>query len=674
MSTSNLTWSIQEKERMCKLLELYPYNAVPILAKKIGTKSEEEVEEYIQKMINSIIRNEESYKTKKVALHRAPLEEWADISSDLVSFEHTDFSQNLAKVFNVIALYEDQKDEKVNYRAIYRFLSQCMQMGRQDDLESLGPIECSILVDLMHSLMDVLSQHDVYVQANILKWKHMLLEYRDSYCNPDPRLLRMASENDFDDFIDGLFDEHGQFRMQPGYIPELGNVALRQAFKSMKEGEIFKKAPSKDASGKPKTTETSTGGRNAQEKGDIFKKAPSKDASDKTKTTETSTTGTYAQEKGEIFKKAPSKDASDKTKTTETSTTGTYAQEKGEIFKKAPSKDASDKTKTTETSTTGTYAQEKGEMNETEAEEVSKRAGGWKRRHPLSKKDEENATVVRVGLANQDVTSSSKNLTYTMEREQIKSRSCIQPRDAKQTTESVRSGQKSSQSHAQASRTISSTIDCSASNQAPPVEINDEEIIKEKHQQLNQLFAKFTPKTANMAPSMVSLCPASEVKKHKAGAKKRFPKPEELETPKTEIILVMPPKGVPIKNYTVQSKTRKKFETVIDEEDLTILEEKEEREYYYEVKTCELDQFYNKKRKVEQSPAEIVPAVKAKIDNFNQQADSKIAAKKRLDLARKRKLEAVKRAVKDRQAPVKKSKTYSLNPFCLPLMLVDLDQ
>ncbi|WAR05272.1 hypothetical protein MAR_020641 [Mya arenaria] len=154
------------------------------------------VEEYIQKMINSIIRNEESYKTKKVALHRAPLEEWADISSDLVSFEHTDFSQNLAKVFNVIALYEDQKDEKVNYRAIYRFLSQCMQMGRQDDLESLGPIECSILVDLMHSLMDVLSQHDVYVQANILKWKHMLLEYRDSYCNPDPRLLRMASENE----------------------------------------------------------------------------------------------------------------------------------------------------------------------------------------------------------------------------------------------------------------------------------------------------------------------------------------------------------------------------------------------------------------------------------------------------------------------------------------------
>ena len=53
-----------------------------------------------------------------------------------------------------------------------------------------------MVLDLLHNLMDVLSQRDTSVQRNIMKWKYMLLDSRFGPHSPAiESRLRKAREN-----------------------------------------------------------------------------------------------------------------------------------------------------------------------------------------------------------------------------------------------------------------------------------------------------------------------------------------------------------------------------------------------------------------------------------------------------------------------------------------------
>lgn len=146
------------------------------------------------------------------------------------------------------------------------------------------------------------------------------------------------------------------------------------------------------------------------------------------------------------------------------------------------------------------------------------------------------------------------------------------------------------------------------------------------------------------------------IKKHKPGRKGMMDPPE---IPRTEIVLVMPPKGVEIINYiprakkTLTERMDGKYQSLNPEEQL--ITNDLSREITYDVHRSELLQFQN-----------------AKGARRTLSMDERIRR-----LEREQEMEAkyahVIKEEHTKDIPVKKPKLYSLNPFCLPVTLLDID-
>ncbi|KAL4229289.1 hypothetical protein ACF0H5_012329 [Mactra antiquata] len=196
-------WSLFQKNKLLRLLKEYPLDAYESIACHFPTKDAEQVEVYIRKL-------KEEVKKKKVVkreeLHRIPLEEWLFVAKDLVDYENVDCSANLQKVMSVISKFEDFSKVKIegyngpDYSSIYKFLAQIFGSSKKEDVVQLGPLESAIMLDMIHSLMEVLTQHDTSVQRNVMKWKYRLMNYRYQR-KIVPEMLRKASENDFEELI-----------------------------------------------------------------------------------------------------------------------------------------------------------------------------------------------------------------------------------------------------------------------------------------------------------------------------------------------------------------------------------------------------------------------------------------------------------------------------------------
>ncbi|XP_045207914.2 uncharacterized protein LOC123559862 [Mercenaria mercenaria] len=200
-------WTMQQKNKLFSLLAEYPLDAYKSIASKIRGKDEMQVKDYIEKTKMQIKNSQKGRRVKKEVVQRAPLEEWLETAGDMVEFENVDSSTNLAKVLTVISNFEDFQTVPLDgydgpdYKSIYKYLSQILQADRHEDMVQLGPLECAIVLDMLHSLMEVLSMHDTTVQRNVMKWKYQLMDTRDQHGHSIPELLKKASENDFTDFI-----------------------------------------------------------------------------------------------------------------------------------------------------------------------------------------------------------------------------------------------------------------------------------------------------------------------------------------------------------------------------------------------------------------------------------------------------------------------------------------
>lgn len=146
------------------------------------------------------------------------------------------------------------------------------------------------------------------------------------------------------------------------------------------------------------------------------------------------------------------------------------------------------------------------------------------------------------------------------------------------------------------------------------------------------------------------------IRKHKPGRKGALDPPE---IPRTEIYLVMPPEGVEIVNYNPRAKKvikeRKdgKYQALNQEEEL--INNDFSREIMYDVHRTKLDQFteVGKHRK---GPTK----KERKWQEKEEKEISKYA-------------HVMKSEAEHSKHPVKKPKLYSLNPFCLPVTLLDLN-
>ena len=320
-------------------------------------------------------------------------------------------------------------------------------------------------------------------------------------------------------------------------------------------------------------------------------------------------------------------------------------------------------------------------------------------RHPQRKRVSQGVTqIVKVGLTPGDGKSkmTAQNLSYTV-LEPIKNKKPV-PAKRKRLGSSDSDSDECEDSDENCIESIDNeegengvskessieVIDCENSENVTNSKTPEPERIEPiaNDEDFKVLFEECAPNLTKL----VSLVNAPSLA-YKRGRKRKDPNPDEVETPKTEIVLVMPPKDAKIVKYNVVGRRQPILESGAEiNPDLN-------RKYYYDVQRCDLNQFTGPRKKrvqldtvpadtlIKQEPTEERTTAISAMTEFRQQVAKKardlrprMVAFKKLQAARKLKLLALKNSVKDRKAPIKKPKMFSLNPFCLPVSLLDLDE
>jgi len=138
------------------------------------------------------------------------------------------------------------------------------------------------------------------------------------------------------------------------------------------------------------------------------------------------------------------------------------------------------------------------------------------------------------------------------------------------------------------------------------------------------------------------------------------------ETPITEIVLVMPPEGAKIVNYSARTKKPWKtghydgrYESM--DTNTELITNDLSRDFYYEVQRSKPDQFYKESENNEEKSTS--PKASSTVNMLQRE----------LTESQKRVYDKLNASVKDTNMPIKKPKLYTVNPFCLPVSLIDLD-
>lgn len=148
------------------------------------------------------------------------------LAGDLMVTEDNDYTQNIARILSIAANFEDHpppSDATPDYSAIYSCLAAMLQGS---ELPELGPLECAVILDLLHGLVDTLRRHETHDQRQIMIWKYLLLRGKVDTANLDKDIqkCRKAIENDFSDFT-GSFISNTSPSAAPGSAEQAQNSA-----------------------------------------------------------------------------------------------------------------------------------------------------------------------------------------------------------------------------------------------------------------------------------------------------------------------------------------------------------------------------------------------------------------------------------------------------------------
>lgn len=192
----NDKWSLIEKRRYQRALLKYSPLEVEKISKCVQTKSAKEVKAYLELM-------EKKVKKKAQERPKEATEMWGTLASDLVSCELKDYSEALSQVMavagNLENPYPPDSPDAPDYSSIYRYMSAILA---GTDLPYLGYLECSIVQDLLHGLVDTIRTSDTSKQQEIMINKYHLLTSKIDINNTmlNVKRCRKAVNNDFSDF------------------------------------------------------------------------------------------------------------------------------------------------------------------------------------------------------------------------------------------------------------------------------------------------------------------------------------------------------------------------------------------------------------------------------------------------------------------------------------------
>ncbi|XP_071177073.1 uncharacterized protein [Mytilus edulis] len=192
----NDKWSLIEKRRYQRALLKHSPLEFGKISKCVQTKSAKEVKAYLELM-------EKRVKKKADERPKEATEMWGTLASDLVSCELKDYSEALSQVMAVAGNLENpfppDSPDAPDYSSIYRYLSAILAGA---DLPYLGYLECSIVQDLLHGLVDTIRTSDTSKQQEIMINKYHLLTSKIDINNTmaNVKRCRKAVNNDFSDF------------------------------------------------------------------------------------------------------------------------------------------------------------------------------------------------------------------------------------------------------------------------------------------------------------------------------------------------------------------------------------------------------------------------------------------------------------------------------------------
>ncbi|ESP02176.1 hypothetical protein LOTGIDRAFT_230568 [Lottia gigantea] len=193
-----IEWKLKDLKKLKVILEKTPVDDIEAIQRQIPIKTKEQIEDLIAKLRNAAPKN------KRIDTE-APIESWLTLAAQLVFRDDIDHSENLSRALSLISDHEEfntnNEEFKPDYKLVYKYLAAILQGS--DTLPSLPSVECAIVLDLMHSLADILKTKSTSGQQRIMQWKHRLLT-----CKTDinqklvlTELHKKALNNDFSDLL-----------------------------------------------------------------------------------------------------------------------------------------------------------------------------------------------------------------------------------------------------------------------------------------------------------------------------------------------------------------------------------------------------------------------------------------------------------------------------------------
>ncbi|XP_064651136.1 uncharacterized protein LOC135502328 [Lineus longissimus] len=187
-------WTLTERQKLLSGLRIHNFNNIEELSKCVGTKSEEEVEWFIQnlKIRERLMSKEEELPGKNTA----PIEHWLKTCEDIVRSE-TDHSLILGSVMAVAGELEphhppyDPKTQP-DYTKIYDYLARLLHRGPAPEL---SPIDSAIVLDLLQNTVDLLRHTDIHREQEMLKKMYLHLNNKKNQRSAEQRsTLNMSAE------------------------------------------------------------------------------------------------------------------------------------------------------------------------------------------------------------------------------------------------------------------------------------------------------------------------------------------------------------------------------------------------------------------------------------------------------------------------------------------------
>ncbi|XP_005108570.2 uncharacterized protein LOC101855751 [Aplysia californica] len=198
-------WTVVEKTKLLEAVRRFSPDNVEVLSSIVGTKTPEEIADYIKTLSKMKPSSRRTYqKTKDDDKEKSPMELWTELVNELVHYEPTDLGRCVTKVFGLITHNEEfapSEQPRLSWRRIYQFLSDVLE--DKAELQELSDVESHVVLDMMHGVGDTLHSSDTRVHQRLLTTKYKFLNTKLTELSEPARrrrysLVHRGLHNDFD--------------------------------------------------------------------------------------------------------------------------------------------------------------------------------------------------------------------------------------------------------------------------------------------------------------------------------------------------------------------------------------------------------------------------------------------------------------------------------------------